>query len=68
MAKVQIKLQKCKLFRLFSLTCNFYIKFNISQLVDFQYVTKKLQKPTKKNQKKCIFVLKKYVPLHRFNK
>ena len=50
------------------LTCIFYINFNISQLSDFQRFTKKLQKQPKKNQKKCIFVLKKYVPLHRFNK
>jgi len=42
--------------------------FNISQTVDFQRFAKKLQKRLKKNRKKSIIVLKKCLPLQRFNK
>jgi len=44
------------------------MKFNISQLTDFQMFVKKLQKWTKKKRKKRYNVLKKCLTLQRFNK
>jgi len=45
-----------------------YTIFNNSHLADNQYIAKKLQKYPKKKRKKCIAVLKKCLPLQRFNK
>jgi len=42
--------------------------FNILYVVVFQRFAKKLQKGPKKKRKKIIVVLKKCLPLHRFNK
>ena len=42
--------------------------FNISKMPDFQLITKMLHFWLKKKQKKCIVVLKKCLPLQRFNK
>ena len=47
--------------------CNFYTIFNICYLFDFQLLIKMLQKHHKKNRKKSIIVLKKCLPLQRFN-
>jgi hypothetical protein len=41
--------------------------FNISEYPDLQTLAKMLQKHPKKNHKKIIVVLKKYITLHRFN-
>jgi len=42
--------------------------FNNRHLADFLIVMKKLQKRAKKSRKKKYNVLKKYLPLQRFNK
>ena len=38
------------------------------QTTEYQSITKMLQKTSKKIRKKSLLVLKKCVPLHRFNK
>ena len=48
--------------------CNCDTIFNISQLGDNQRFAKKLQKGAKKSLKKMSVVLKKIIPLQRFNK
>jgi len=42
--------------------------FNIRYSTGIQPLAKKLQKGLKKNLKKCALVLKKCLPLQRFNK
>ena len=44
------------------------MNFNISQFVELQRFTKKLQKPPKKKRKKRYNVTKKCLTLQRFNK
>ena len=49
-------------------TVDFISFFNISKTADYQLITKMLHYCPKKKQKKCIVVLKKCLPLQRFNK
>lgn len=66
--KVVLFLKKHHFLAKFRFRVIFTLIFNTSYLVEFQSFIEMLQKSTKKNQKKCIAVLKKYLPLHRFNK
>lgn len=55
------------IFRKIMVECNFYTIFNICYCIDFQQLMKMLQKHPKKKRKKSIIVLKKCLPLQRFN-
>ena len=68
MHKGTIIFSKLGLFYKKSLKAIFITFFNFYQVIDFQTLTKKLQKHPKKKQKKRYAVSKKYLPLHRFNK
>jgi len=67
-AKVHKKIGKKTLFSIVSLRGHFVTFFNNIQIVEYQQLTKMLQKTSKKIRKKSLLVLKKCVPLQRFNK
>ena len=65
--KVHKKYQKNTFFFVFLLSVILIPFFNISQIIDFQILAKKLQKQAKNNSKKMFVVLKKCITLQRFN-